>query len=241
MKFLDDEIVENIFPDKPIYSATRSPCCFQINLYIQQQDRRVSPLTPPELYDFVGINFLMGYHILPSWRDFWQTDFDLAVPFVSFVMPRDRFGQILSDNRAMSTDKLYKVRPLINKLNSNYVKLYNVSKHVSIDESKIRYKGRHSLEQYNPMKPMKRGYKLWMRSDLDDGYTTKFDVYQGKNGNNEVRDDDDNVEFGLDEKVAIDLTADLQKKHEAYFDNFFTSVRLLDYIYLYMVFTHVEQ
>ena len=35
----------------------------------------------------------------------------------------------------------------------NYMKLYNVSRQVSIDESMILFKGRSSLKQYNPMKP----------------------------------------------------------------------------------------
>ena len=63
-------------------------------------------------------------------------------------------------------------------MNNNYMQLYNVSRKVSIDESMILYKGRHSIKQYNPMKPMKRGYKLWVRADMD-GYISKFDVYQG--------------------------------------------------------------
>ena len=59
------------------------------------------------------------------------------------------------------------------------MQLYNVSRKVSIDESMILYMGRHSIKQYNPMKPIKRGYKLWVRADVD-GYISKFDVYQGK-------------------------------------------------------------
>ena len=100
-------------------------------------------------------------------------------------MPRNRFAKILShlhvnDNLLMSrdnTDHLYKMRALIESLNNRYVKL---SKQVSIDESMILFKGRSSLKQYNPMKPIKRGYKLWVRADMD-GYISKFDIYQGRN------------------------------------------------------------
>ena len=84
-------------------------------------------------------------------------------------------------------DKLYKLRPLISRLNENYVKLYNFPKVVSIDESMILFKGCSSLKQYNPKKPMKRGYKLWMRADMD-GYMTKCDIYQGK-GEQKGKDD----------------------------------------------------
>ena len=43
----------------------------------------------------------------------------------------------------------------------------------------ILFKGRKSIKQDNPMKPIKRGYKMWMRIDMD-GYISKFDVYQRK-------------------------------------------------------------
>ena len=41
--------------------------------------------------------------------------------------------------------------------NNNYAKWYNVNQHISIDESMFLFKGRNSLKQYNPMKPIKRG------------------------------------------------------------------------------------
>ena len=41
------------------------------------------------------------------------------------------------------------------------------------------YKGRYSIKQHNPMKPIKPGYMLWVRADMD-GYVSKFDVYQEK-------------------------------------------------------------
>ena len=72
-------------------------------------------------------------------------------------------------------DKLYKLRPLINSLSGNFLKLYNASHYLSIDESMILFKGRHSIKQYNPKKPIKRGYKPWMIADTD-GYNNESDV-----------------------------------------------------------------
>ena len=63
---------------------------------------------------------------------------------------------ILGNNK----DELYKLCPLIDSLNNNYVKLCNVLHQVSIDRSMILFKGQSSLKQYNPQKPIKRGYKL---------------------------------------------------------------------------------
>mgnify|MGYP001799727235 CR=1 FL=1 len=88
---------------------------------------------------------------------------------------------------AENRDTLYKIRPLINSMNNNYMKLYNVSRNVTIDESMILFKDRHSIKQYNPIKPIKRGYKVWVRADMS-GYITKFDVYQGKGTTEQAED-----------------------------------------------------
>ena len=162
---------------------------YQTNLYDTQNHRRVSVLTKSELYGFLGINMVMGYHQLLSWKDYWRNDQDLSVPLISDVMPRNHFLQILSnihvnDNTAVpngSTDRLYKLRPLINTMNNNFTKLYNVSRQVSIDESMIIFKGRSSMKQYNPMKPIKRGYKLWAMGDMDGYFLYTFEIYQEKN------------------------------------------------------------
>lgn len=212
---------------------------YQTTLYANQRERNFPPFKREEFYGFLGINMLMGYHELPSLSHYWKVDQDLSVPIVSSTMPRNRFAQILSnlhmaDNTAVpndNKDKLYKVRPLITAMNVNYVKLYNISQKLSIDESMILFKGRHSIKQYCPMKPVKRGYKLWMRADMD-GYISKFDVYQGKDSVSEESENDEGTDgFGLGEKVVSTLVNDLHDKHhQVYFDNYFSSIPLMEYL-----------
>ena len=116
-------------------------------------------------------------------------------------------------------------------MNNTYMQLYNVSRKVSIDESMILYKGRHSIKQYNPMKPIKRGYKLWVRADMD-GYISKFDVYEEKTDTSSGDSEDNGTEqeFGLGEQVLQTMTKDLfGKYHQVYFDNIFTSIPLMEY------------
>lgn len=123
---------------------------------------------------------------------------------------------------------MYKLRPLLDSLNDRFTMLYNVSRQVSIDESMILFKGRSSLKQYNPMKPIKRGYKLWMRADMD-GYISKCDVYQGRNTmpTNPCFPDC----FGLGESVVAHFTQDLVGKyHQVYFENYFSSIPLMEYL-----------
>lgn len=96
----------------------------------------------------------------------------------------------------------------------------------------ILFKGRHSVKQYNLMKPIKHGYKMWARADMD-GYINKFDVYQGMVDANETLTPVDNEEnkLGLGQQVVQAMVSGILKKnHEVYFDNFSTSVPFMEYL-----------
>jgi len=60
---------------------------------------------------------------------------------------------------------------------------------------------------------------VWVRAD-ELGFVCEFEIYTGKK--------DNNVSYGLGEKVVIDLTKSIISGfYHVYFDNFFTSVDLL--------------
>ena len=69
------------------------------------------------------------------------------------------------------------------------------------------------------MKPIKRGYKLWVRTDMD-GYISKFDVYQGRN--TIPKDFNFSACFDLRESAVAHFTSGLlQKNHHVFFDIYF--------------------
>lgn len=119
-------------------------------------------------------------------ENYWCSDIDYSVPVVPDTLSRNRHFQILgnlheNDNEVIpkqNTDRLYKIRPLMDKLNKNFQSLRIPHQTQSIDES-ILFKERSTFKQYNPKKPIKRGYKLWCRSYMS-GYMYEFEVYQGK-------------------------------------------------------------
>jgi hypothetical protein len=76
-------------------------------------------------------------------------------------------------------DKLFKLKPLIDCCTEKFSKSYFGTRELSIDESMIIFKGRSTMKQYNPMKPIKRGYKIWCLADQK-GYIKNFQIYQGK-------------------------------------------------------------
>ena len=65
---------------------------------------------------------------------------------------------LLRDNPAY--DKLFKVRPLLDRLANTFREEYRPSKFVSIDEGMVKYKGRLGFKQYMPVRPVKRGIKV---------------------------------------------------------------------------------
>ena len=123
---------------------------------------------------------------------------------------------------------------MINRLNSNIVKLYNVFHHVSVDESMILFKGQSAIKQCNPSKKIKRGFKLWSLADMD-GYLYHCEVYQGKN---QVFVDDSMPKyFGLGPSIVYQLTKPLHgKHHQVFIDNYFSMVLLMEYLLHHQVY-----
>ncbi len=60
------------------------------------------------------------------------------------------------------------------------------------------------MKQYLPMKPIKRGLKVWVLGDSTNGYVSRLEVYTGKDGN---RSKD-----GLGANVVRTLCDGLKKK-----------------------------
>ncbi|XP_049955034.1 piggyBac transposable element-derived protein 4-like [Schistocerca serialis cubense] len=219
------DIFEKIFPKELVQLIV-----FQTNLYATQSGKSFTPTTDNEIRTFLGINILMGIKRMPAYRDYWSSAPELHDRYIASLMAVNRFGWLLrnihlNDNTLHPEkghpgyDKLYKLRPVIKILSESFSKCYQPSKHLAIDESMIKFKGRNSMKQYMRDKPIKRGYKVWMLCDKT-SYNLKFDIYTGKVG--------DTVQTGLGEHVVLSLSSELVNKgHYLYFDNYFNSYNLL--------------
>jgi len=187
-----------------------------------------------EIKALLGVMIIMGIHQLPHLANYWSSDPILSVSSVSQVLSSKRYKKLienihLNDNTQVAPkgqpgyDKLHKVRPLITKLNDSFGKPYKHSNTLAVDESMIAFKGRSSIKQYMPMKPVKRGYKVWCLADSTTGYICKFDVYTGK------ATDAEKNQYGLGERVVINLTTSLKNQNcIVAFDNFFSSIGLME-------------
>lgn len=191
--------------------------------------------TIEEMKAFVGCLIIMGIHDLPALSNFWSSDPILRVAAIADVMSSKRFRKLLENIHCNNNetqkprdhpeyDKLHKLRPLIEKLLNNCRCNYDPSSYLSVDESMVPFKGRSSMKQYMPMKPVKRGYKVWCLCDSQTGYVLNFDVYTGKSNNTSG--------FTLGEKVVVQLTECVQNTNVLIaFDNFFTTPALMTTLY----------
>ena len=57
-------------------------------------------------------------------------------------------------------NKLGKIETILKMVTSNFRSVYNLHRDVSVDEAMIPFKGRSTLKQYLPKKPVKRGIKV---------------------------------------------------------------------------------
>ena len=113
-----------------------------------------------------------------------------------------------------------KVRPVIETLRESFLSSYNPHRENSIDEAMVKFKGRSTLKQYMPKKPIKRGFKVWVRADSHNGYISNLHFYTGR---------DDSTETNLGAKVVKKLSQPLiGGNYHLYFDNFFSSVALFE-------------
>lgn len=204
----------------------------QTNIYAdQKQSKNWDAIALDEFKATIGMFILMGIHKLPSLKCYWSSDEILRVEAVAKVMTLNRYRKIIenlhcNDNTNIfikthpKHDKLHKVRPILDMLNANIGKVYNPSSFYCVDESMIAFKGRCVLKQFMPMKPIKRGYKVWCLADSTTGFIIAFIIYTGK--------EEIILNSTLGERVVLNFAEKIKPGSIVVVDNFFTSVSLLD-------------
>jgi hypothetical protein len=107
-------------------------------------------------------------------------------------------------------------------LNTRFSQFGIFAHNLSIDEQMIPYFGRHSCKMFMKGKPVRFGFKAWCLCSADGGYLFNFIPYAG-------REESFDSDLGLGASVVMQLlhTVSIPENHAVYFDNFFTSHKLL--------------
>lgn len=97
---------------------------------------------------FIGLLLWMGIVKYPSISDYWSKADRYANIVAPKVMSRNKFELILrflhfSDNETSDkSDRLYKIRNIVDKINSNFENLQTPGEVIAVDESMIPFRGR---------------------------------------------------------------------------------------------------
>ena len=163
----------------------------------------------------MGFFIAIGLVSLPNLENYWETNFILSQPGIVKGMPWNRLAHLcgrlhFNDNSlapAYGTpgyDKLYKIRPVLDAICGKYKTLYNPGQNVSVDEAMVKFKGRSSIMQYQPLEPIKWGIKVWCLAHSQNGYICIFIIYMGKS--------DDGFTTNLGYKVIMEVCKDILGK-----------------------------
>ncbi|XP_037803994.1 piggyBac transposable element-derived protein 4-like [Penaeus monodon] len=138
-----------------------------------------------EVCSYVGLRFPMGLQSKRDQREWWSTDPLMSSSVFAKTMTRDRYDALTSALHFAAEDRLWKLRPVLDVLESTYRSVFVPNKNVTVDESLWAFKGCHHAIQYNPSKRARRGlkvYKLCSSDGPEAGYTAAFKIYMGQEG-----------------------------------------------------------
>lgn len=170
---------------------------------------------------------------LPSIRHHWGT---LGSSSIYNIMTVNRFEEIKrfihfndnTTNTSDSYDKLFKVRPLLEQIRNILVTVPK-EEYLAVDEQIIPTKSKTSLKQYNPKKPHKWGYKVFVLSGVS-GFSYDFEIFAGEQ-TNKMPDNCPSLSTSSNMVIKMAQTIPRQKNYKLFFDNWFTSLPLMIYLH----------
>ena len=189
-----------------------------------------------EMKAYFGIAILFGVLNQPRYKNYWSKNPYLGNVAVQNVMTLQRYQKIseylhVSDQETElpqghpQYDKLGKPRWLITHMQEKYPEFKHPDTHQTIDEGVCAFTGRCGFLQYNNMKLVSRGIKLYIHACLESGYCQAFNIYLGADSTEPSKN-------GATFDVVWNLVEVLQNKYYCiFFDNLYTSIPLLRFMY----------
>lgn len=216
--FFTENIVQKIVEQSNYYSTENH---FGINI------------NKLDVCQFIGICILSSVQKVHKVRSYWTPIVGSAL--IQNTMSVKKFESIkrtLHFNQndkappkdAVDFDKLYKLRPLIDELLKEFKKI-TCEHYLSVDEQVCATKTKNSLRQYNPAKPKKWGYKIYVLSGIS-GFMYNFEIYTGLENKKRFQSE---TNLGASANVVMRLLRDVPRhnNYQIYFDNYYTSIPLL--------------
>lgn len=222
-----------IFPRSLIMFISQ---CTNLRLDLLRKKKKtpvVENTDPGEIMMVLGCMLVMSYNKVPNLSDYWSHNPSMGNEAIKLAISRNRCLLLLSKlyfndpQKPDNCSKTYYIDEVMNCFKYTFPKARSESPFQSIDESMTKFKGRSSLKQYLPLKPIKRGIKIWERCDSKTGYAYDLNIYSGKETDASIPANT----ISLGEKVVLTLAKTIRNQNVTLvFDRFFTSVHLLNTI-----------
>lgn len=161
---------------------------------VQETNRRLESHAPPlpsvcrnELRAWFGMLVLIGLMPHPHLREYWSRQPHTAtphlrMPFFGDIMPYQRFVYIKENLHAANnsadngSDKLFKIRRLMELLRRNFKKFFRLGTNTALDEGLIPWKGVNPFRRKIPKPGGSTGFKVFILADSDVHYCYDFHV-----------------------------------------------------------------
>ncbi|KAE9522198.1 hypothetical protein AGLY_017458 [Aphis glycines] len=184
-----------------------------------------------EMKKFLGVLMFSGVVVFPTYESYWKKDsLYYHELFHKIGMSYNRFIIILRcwhfvDNNIArdNTDRLYKIKPLMDMIFQKTQNLYTPGDTLVVDESMIAFRGRLLFRQYNPSKSHKYGIKMY-KLCTPEGFTWASSIYCVTGPTLGTLDKPGTVVVNLADSL-------LDEGRLIITDNFYTSVPLAEYLY----------
>lgn len=214
------------FSENFIQETVRQTCIYSA----QTNPNRPICLSIEELERFMGLLLWMSLIRQPTTRRYWSPQ--TRIPQVADVMPVNRFEIIkrflhFSDNSIENSRSVDKILPVIDRVREACLGV-PFEQNLSCDEQIISFKGRSRFKTYNPKKPHKWGYKMWVLSGVS-GFSYNFELFAGKDGYSAV---DNEPDLGAASNVVVRMSRPIPPNvhHKLYYDNYFSGMPLVAYL-----------
>lgn len=159
---------------------------------VEETNRKLDSKTPPllpvcrdELRAWFGMVVLIGLMPHPHLREYWSRQPHTAQPhlrmlFFGDIMSYQRFVDIKENLHAANnladdgSDKLFKIRRLMELLRRNFKKFFRLGTNTALDEGLIPWKGVNPFRRKIPKPGGSTGFKVYILADSDLHYCYDF-------------------------------------------------------------------
>jgi hypothetical protein len=185
------------------------------------------PITVEEMRAWIGMNIFRGVQRLHRTSMYWS-GITRSIWMMN-VMTCTRFRNInavwhisdpIGEDKVKAEGKsvhwLHKLQPLIDSVRKACHSLWKCGQYITVDELRVKFKGRHPALIFAPRKPIRNGFTAHMAVCSLSTFIHDFLIYQGQV--------DKERRYGLAKDIVLKLVWDrLQKGHIVVGDNWFSS------------------